>query len=369
MKVRPVIIAWIASKLIFILVAGAAVVLFHFNADEVLFRWDAVWYLKIAELGYFSKNSLVFPPLYPLAADLVNVVLNNYRLSLMVVSNGASLVAAIFVFKLLSKWFSPQNSLSAIWLMLCSPIGFVFSLPYSESLFWALSVIFFYLLTEKKYGWAALTINGLFLTRVIGLLHYLPLLILIRKEKMSLVKKLLILLSGLPGLLIWLLFNFWQFGHPLIWLMERRDYFYGLSVFPVTLVYQIIYLVAISPKWQLNSGGMTNWLLSTFPYWLDMGLVGGLVWLMVKNLKQLPKIFLYYVVVYVFIVTGYARYSAERLLTIPPPALGFTRYLMVCFPIFVLVVRKIKNLDKVIWASIFLQAIYLSYYVFGLYVP
>ena len=72
MKITSVIRLWLISKVFILLVLGLAVYNFSLDINKILFQWDAVWYLNIAKFGYDSKEVLVFPPLYPFFARIIN---------------------------------------------------------------------------------------------------------------------------------------------------------------------------------------------------------------------------------------------------------------------------------------------------------
>jgi len=95
---------------------------------NVLYYYDAVHYMDIAENGYGKWWLTCWFPLYPLAVRAFGGTVA----SAVIVSN-LSLLAALFAIHRL-------GGKTALWLAAFSPVSIVFSSAYSESLFLALTV-------------------------------------------------------------------------------------------------------------------------------------------------------------------------------------------------------------------------------------
>ena len=147
-------------------------------------RWDAAWYLVIAEHGYrpefgaFSAPRAAFFPLYPLGvralADIgAPLVLAGVLLSL------AALGFGLYALHRLTALESgPRAARLAVLLTALSPMAFYFSAVYSESLYLALSVGVF--LCARRGQWARAAALGALAsaTRNTGVLVMLPLALL-----------------------------------------------------------------------------------------------------------------------------------------------------------------------------------------------
>jgi hypothetical protein len=138
----------------------------QFPADlaELFVRWDASWYLGIAEHGYSTQdnpaqpgaNAYAFSPVFPLlirgfarAADLPAT------LAALIISNAAFLAALFVVFAFGRRiGLSERAALYAVALLSVSPGSFVFSAPYTESVFLLLLATAM-LLTLGGRFWAA----------------------------------------------------------------------------------------------------------------------------------------------------------------------------------------------------------------------
>jgi mannosyltransferase PIG-V len=124
-----------------------------------LARWDATWYLSIAQQGYGQGGGhAAFFPLYPLAvraAAFGSASGGPLLLASYAVSAAALLVALVLLERLVelelgARFARPVLMLVALW-----PASFFFSAPYSESLFLALSVGMFYAARSERWSLAA----------------------------------------------------------------------------------------------------------------------------------------------------------------------------------------------------------------------
>jgi len=141
-------------------------------------RFDTIWYTKIAMQGYAQGDgSTVFFPLYPILTRLVGkVLLGNYLLGGIIVSNVAYFLALIYLYKLSQLEFDSQVAARAVVYLSVFPTAFFFLGVYTESLFLLFVVAAFYY--ARKGNWLAASIAGLLaaLTKQLGLLLLLPLL-------------------------------------------------------------------------------------------------------------------------------------------------------------------------------------------------
>ena len=110
-------------------------------------RWDAEWYLLIAERGYGADDAFVglpvnyrsgddsgFFPLYPLLIRAVSVPGPSPLAAAILVSNLALLLAAALLWDLVRRDRSEDEARRAVWLLLSFPTSFFLSAVYAESL-------------------------------------------------------------------------------------------------------------------------------------------------------------------------------------------------------------------------------------------
>lgn len=145
-----------------------------------LARWDAVWYLSIAQSGYRGGGSSLsaFFPLYPVAVRAAAGELRSgaaLLLTAYAVSAAAFVAALVLLHKLVELELGPGLARPVLLLVALWPTSFFFSAPYSESLFLALSVGVFYAARTRRFGLAAGLCALATATRPTGVLLLLPL--------------------------------------------------------------------------------------------------------------------------------------------------------------------------------------------------
>lgn len=142
-------------------------------------RWDALWYTRVAELGYGYEvrlpngdvhSNLAFFPLLPWLERLLSVVTPlSYADAGFVVSLLASLFAAWGVFAVTDHVYGRRAGVCAVLLWAVLPVGIVQSMAYSESLFTALAAWSLYALLTGRWLTAGLLAALAGLTRPVGL--------------------------------------------------------------------------------------------------------------------------------------------------------------------------------------------------------
>jgi hypothetical protein len=141
-------------------------------------RWDALWFLRIADKGYAAADgSAAFFPLYPVLVRAVSTVIGGHPLAAaMIVSNASFFVALVLVYLMtLEEWDRTVARRTVLYISIF-PTAFFFLAPYSESLFLALSVGC--LLAARRGNWVVAAVLGALAaaTRSMGILLILPLL-------------------------------------------------------------------------------------------------------------------------------------------------------------------------------------------------
>jgi hypothetical protein len=158
----------------------------HALADPLLAplaRWDAVWYLRVADSGYGgSEARAAFFPLYPLlvrglatpaGASPAALLIAAYAIAL-----AAFLVALTLLHRLVTLELGRPLARPAMLLLAVFPAALYFGAPYAESLFLALSVGAFYAARTGRWAWAGAAAGAAAATRNSGVLLMVPLLML-----------------------------------------------------------------------------------------------------------------------------------------------------------------------------------------------
>ena len=146
-----------------------------------LARWDAVWYLTVADDGYESADSprQAFFPLYPLLVRAGGQLAGGSRGALLIaayiVALAAFLGALYFFHRLVSLELGRERAGPALLLLCVFPASFFFGAPYSESVFLLASVAAFWAARNGLWMWAGIAGGAAAATRSAGLLLLLPL--------------------------------------------------------------------------------------------------------------------------------------------------------------------------------------------------
>ncbi|MFI6854889.1 glycosyltransferase family 39 protein [Streptomyces sp. NPDC050416] len=142
-------------------------------------RWDALWYTRVAELGYGYEvrlangdvhSNLAFFPLLPWLERLVAAVSPlSYADGGFLVSLVASVAAAWGIFAVADHVYGRRAGVCAVLLWAVLPVGIVQSMAYSESLFTALAAWSLYAVLTGRWVTAGTLALLAGLTRPVGM--------------------------------------------------------------------------------------------------------------------------------------------------------------------------------------------------------
>ncbi len=140
------------------------------NLFTVWERFDALWFLRIADQGYRAADgSAAFFPLYPLLTRFVSVVLGGRPLAAaLLVSNAALLGALTVLYDLTRVEISDAVARTTVILLCVFPTAFFWFAPYSEPVFLLLAVTALWAARRGRWPLAATAGFGAALTRNIG---------------------------------------------------------------------------------------------------------------------------------------------------------------------------------------------------------
>ncbi|MDX3578298.1 MULTISPECIES: mannosyltransferase family protein [unclassified Streptomyces] len=142
-------------------------------------RWDALWYTRVAELGYGYEvrlpngdvhSNLAFFPLLPWLERLLHATTPlSYAAAGFAVSVVASLAAAWGIFAVADHVYGRRAGICAVLVWAVLPVGIVQSMAYSESLFTALAAWSLYAVLTERWVTAGVLASLSGLTRPVGL--------------------------------------------------------------------------------------------------------------------------------------------------------------------------------------------------------
>ena len=153
-------------------------------------RWDAGWYLQIAESGYSyipeagdrEQQNIVFFPAYPMATRAVALVFGNYKASYvaagMLVSLSAFLFALAYLFAFARDAIGHERAATALWLIAAYPFALFFGAIYTESLYLLAALGAFHHFRRREFVRTGLWGLVIGLTRPNGGLLSVPLVLL-----------------------------------------------------------------------------------------------------------------------------------------------------------------------------------------------
>jgi len=192
---RLIGLTWLVKLGVLLVGAFAYVIYRHGAIDEpgVFLRmwshWDAPHYLDLVVFGYRAGDSsmlvgpngyrsiypddlalyIVFYPLFPWLASVVNAVVGEPLVSVFVVTTIASMFVAPLLYRLVRHDEEASVALRAAWFLLIFPTAYFLHIGYTEALFMAL-VLGSFLAARTERWWLAGALGGLAaLARINGL--------------------------------------------------------------------------------------------------------------------------------------------------------------------------------------------------------
>lgn len=176
---------------------------FHYLFLDAWGRFDTLWYLHIAHSGYDYPGSIVFYPLYPILIRAASVMGNALASALFI-----STAATFFLFwglqELLLLDFPADKVRRALLICAVWPSSFIFLAGYTESLLLALILWSLYAARRNCWSLGALLGFAACLTKAVGVLVLVPLLIIAWRRRSFRAWPILLAPSGSAAFLLWL---------------------------------------------------------------------------------------------------------------------------------------------------------------------
>jgi Gpi18-like mannosyltransferase len=197
--------------------------------------YDSQWYLEIASKGY-SKVSATFFPLYPLLLKFCGNSEVTRAFAGVIISNLAFLLALYFLYRLSRLDFPEETAWTTVWIAAFFPTAAFFGAVYTESLFFLLLLLTFYV--ARKSNWMSAGICGALAgaTRNPAPVIFISLLVEyfyqlnynVQRIKLKPILCICFVLSGFVGYMLYL---YWRFGDPFLTITSHK-YFYRGSAWP-----------------------------------------------------------------------------------------------------------------------------------------
>src|SRR6266498_326680 len=153
-------------------------------------RFDANWYISIAERGYGNiPGDDHFPPLYPLLIRILLPAVKNAFLAGLLISHLATLIALKLLYDVFSQWGEKSSARQGAIFFAIYPTFFFFFSAYSEPVFLVFTLLAFQAMHKRQWTWAGLWVFCAILTRLQGVALFVPMLYWAWKDR-SLLRRL-----------------------------------------------------------------------------------------------------------------------------------------------------------------------------------
>lgn len=301
-------------------------------------NFDGVHYLRIAQDGYAYQFTQVFFPLYPIIIRFISELTTlNLLVSALLISNFTFLAALIIFFKLVRQNYNDRIAFWSTIFLLAAPTSFYFGAIYTEGIFFLMIVFSFYFLEKKKLILASIVGSFASATRLVGL-FLAPALWLAKRN-------ILPLLVVPLGLLAYVLYLKIEFNKPFYFLSAQSIFGQERATGEIILLPQVIWRYA---KILATTQGLVAW-GAAFELLMSIAafVILAIAWRMKMNRDWLLFSFL-------AILTP----------TLTGTFISMPRYILVAFPIYI-VLAHIKSLRiKVAITVIFLSLLFVSTVLF-----
>lgn len=282
-------------------------------------NFDGIHYLNIAEYGY--TNQARFFPLFPL---ILSATVSSLTASIILVTI-IFFLAIYFLKKLIVLDFTNQIATQSLFFLLLFPTSFFFVSIYSEGLFLLLIIFSFYFARKKMWLLSIVFAMLVMTTRFVGI-AILPALLyeFLTNEKANFKKLVLFLITPL-GLIVYSIFNYYQWNDFLYFIQAQGELGNNRAVsfivfFPQTIVRYIRILSSVSV-------GSYEWMVALLEL---ASFLFAAVLLYFAWKKKIRTSYLIFAVINFAITISTGTFSA------------LPRYLLTIFPIFI-AMALIKN--------------------------
>lgn len=152
-------------------------------------RFDANWYISIAENGYGGvEGDDHFPPLFVLLIRLLTPLFGSAFLGGLLIAHLATLYVLKLVYDLFLEWGEARLARRAVAFLLIYPASFFLFSLYSESLFLMTVLLSFRAMRTRSWIWSGFWAFCAILTRLPGAALVIPMLYLILSDPLPLRK-------------------------------------------------------------------------------------------------------------------------------------------------------------------------------------
>lgn len=285
-------------------------------------RWDAIWYLRIADFGYARDDlSPSFFPFFPILVRGFESLVGNASLAGLIVCTMAAFGVFVILYRISAELFDDARARRAVLYCAVFPTSYYLLGGYAESVLVVCSLASLYFARQNRWWLAGLAAAGATLARPIGFLVALPLAIEAWRSGSSIDER----VRALPSLLgvavamgTWMIYLQAQFHDALLWI-HAEDGWQRVFVIPGQTIWWTIQDIIEARAQAANNI-------------LDLGLTGIAFGAVLIAFRKLPLSFSVYALAMLSVpLLSYAQAEAYKLM--PMAAAG--RRALVAFPMFV----------------------------------
>ena len=217
-------------------------------------NFDGEHYLRIAQSGYGYNGTIplfAFFPFYPLLLKVFSYVFRGdlFLSGQLIILVFLPLFVYFFNKILKNKGLTRKQIVVADSLFLFSPGAIFLNAFYTELPFLLLTVLSFYFLDQKKYGWASFWALLASSTRVVGVFLSIAIFwALLGERKINWLKKITFSFAATFGLLFYSVYLGLKFGNPLLFGLSQKSWGKAQFVFPLTTLMEYIKTVFSPPE-------------------------------------------------------------------------------------------------------------------------
>jgi hypothetical protein len=195
-------------------------------------RWDAIWYLRIAQFGYAPNDaSSSFFPLFSVLTRTLTFLIPEYILAGLIISTGASFLAFLFLYRLCTDLTDPATARRAVIYCALFPTAFFLFAPYAESLLVAGASASVYFARREQWRLAAFAGAVATLARPVGFFIALPLAIEAWRAGRRRTSGIVAVSSVVGAMVLWMLYLKIQFNDAFLW-VHAEDAWERIFVIP-----------------------------------------------------------------------------------------------------------------------------------------
>lgn len=314
------------------------------NLLNSLANWDGAYYLEIAKNGYSKDNYFAFFPLFPILIKIVSLITGNFLISALIINFSSTFLGLILFYKLVKDEFNTVIAKKSLLLLLIFPTSFFFLTVYTESLFFLLSVLSFYLIFRKKYLFASICIVLASLVRPFGIILGFIFWTIILKKRIKGYK--IFFLISVLGILTYFLYLYINTGNPVYFIKAQENWSRSFSL-PWNPIHKGME--------DLINHGLNS---QTFPLFLNLAFTIFGLGIAIRGFRFLPKSYSLYSVFSLFLAL-----STSLLISMP-------RFLLVIFPLFITLgfIKHKLFLSFYICISVSLLLFYMILFINGYWV-